>query len=226
MLLKHALARLAAAPMFTIFSVVSLAAGVAVTTAVYSVVDTMLVTDLGVREPERLVFVSTPFGGRLPGGAVSDLDFADLRAAQRSFAGVSASTAILPSVTISAGAELLTAEAVDGAYFTTLALEPQIGRLLHPDDEAAAARVAVLSDDLWRRRFAADRDVIGRTIRINGQPFEVIGVAPARYQGLFGLLRRTRLWIPLAAEASLGTTRTTPATLPRERRRIILDISD
>ena len=65
--------------------------------------------------------------------------------------------------------------------------------------------MAVLSDELWRSRYAADRKVLGQTIRINGQPFEIIGVAPTRYRGALGMLRSTRLWIPLASEVSLAT---------------------
>ncbi len=69
--------------------------------------------------------------------------------------------------------------------------------------------MAVLSDDFWRGRFAGDPQVIGRTIRVNGQTFEIVGVAPPRYGGLYGPLRRTQLWIPLSAEASLGTSQAT-----------------
>ncbi len=199
--------------MFTIFSVVSLAAGVAVTTAVYSVVDTMFVTDLGVSGAERVVFIATPMGGRTQRSSVSDPDFEDLRAAQTSFSAIAASVPLLPSVTTTTNAEVLTTEAVDGAYFSTLSVGAQLGRVIHQADLAGGARVAVLSDELWRNRFAGRVDAIGRTIRVNGQPFEVIGVAPPRYRGLLGGLRTTRLWIPLAPD--LDTVASDEAAGPR-----------
>jgi hypothetical protein len=206
--------------MFTIFSVVSLAASVAVTTAVHAVVETLFASDLGVTDPDRLAFLVTPSGGRAP---ISDPDFEDLRAAQTSFGSMSASVAILPSVATTTNAEVLTAEAVDGAYFATLAVGARPGRVIQPGDDAAAARVAVLSDDLWRSRFGADPGVLGRTVRINGQSFEVVGVAAARYRGLFGRLRSTRLWIPLAAEPSLSPGPPPPtAAVLRERRRLLV----
>ena len=221
MVLRHALARLAAAPMFTIFSVISVAAGVAVTTAVYSVVDTLFATDLGVAEPDRVAFVVTRSDGRAQQAALSAQDFDDLRASQTTFSRISAVVAILPSVATSAHAEILPTEAVDSAYFATLAVGAQLGRVIQPHDDVTAARVAVLSDELWRSRYAADRKVLGQTIRINGQPFEIIGVAPARYRGALGKLRSTRLWIPLASEGSLATASTPSATL-RERPRLVV----
>jgi putative ABC transport system permease protein len=221
--------------MFTLFSVISLATGVAVTTAVYSVVDTLALADMGVPNPERAAIIMTPLRGRLEMGSVSDPDFADLRAAQTSFSSMSAAAAIMPSVTATGNAERLSAEAVDGAYFSTLGIASALGRVILPGDDSAAARVAVLSDDFWHTRFAADPQIVGRSIRINGQAFEVIGVTPPGFQGMFGTLRGTRLWIPLGAEASLGTARAsldsardaaatagTAQTDPRARRRLLV----
>lgn len=221
--------------MFTLFSVISLATGVAVTTAVYSVVDTLLLADLGVPDPDRAVIIVTPHGGRADMGSVSDPDFADLRAALTSFSSVSASAAIMPSVAATGNAERLNTEAVDGAYFATAGIGAAMGRAIVPDDDAAAARVVVLSDNFWHTRFAADPGIVGRSIRINGQSFEVIGVTPPGFQGMFGTLRATRLWIPLGAEALLGTTRSRldsarpgprpvegPQVEPRARQRLLV----
>jgi putative ABC transport system permease protein len=220
--LRLAIARLVATPLFTIFSVVSLATGVALTTAVYSVVDTLLLADLGAADPDRLAFVMTPYAGRAQLGSISDPDFEDLRRAQASFSSLAAVTAIQPSVAATGHAEMIPAEAVDGAYFSTLGIGAQRGRVIQPADNAAGARVVVISDEYWRSRLAADRSIVGREIRINGQPFEVIGVAPARYRGVFGWFRSARLWIPLATEAQLGTTRALAGSTPRERRRLLV----
>jgi putative ABC transport system permease protein len=211
-----------AAPMFTLFSVLSLASGVALTTAVYSVVDTQFLRDLGVPDPDRAAFIVASDGGRRQYGALSAPDFEDLRRAQRSFGSLSATAPIMPSVASTTTAEVLAAEAVDGLYFPTLGISTVVGRTIDAQDDAMAARVAVLSNDFWRGRFAGDPQAIGRSIRINGQTFEIVGVAPARYGGLYGPLRRTQLWIPLSAEAALGTSQPLAGRTAREHTRLLV----
>ena len=218
--LRLAIARLIATPLFTIFSIVSLAAGVAVTTAVYSVVDALLLADIGVADPERTAVLVTPFGGHSQRSSISEPDFEDLRRTQTSFSMISAAAAIQPAIAANSNAETTNAEAVDGAYFATLGIGAARGRVLQPADEAARARVAVLSDEFWRDRFAADPNVVGREIRINGQAFEVVGVVPARYRGVFGAFRSTRVWIPRSTESLLQTQQ--PANSPRARERFFV----
>ena len=208
--------------MFTLFSVLSLASGVALTTAVYSVVDTQFLRDLGVPDPDRAAFIVAPYGGRPQYGALSAPDFEDLRRAQRSFGSLSATAPIMPSVASTTTAEVLAAEAVDGLYFPTLGISTVVGRTIDAQDDAMAARVAVLSNDFWRGRFAGDPQAIGRSIRINGQTFEIVGVAPARYGGLYGPLRRTQLWIPLSAEAAFGTSQPLAGRTAREHTRLLV----
>ena len=221
MSLRLAIARLVATPLFTIFSVVSLAAGVAVTTAVYSVVDTLFLADLGIADPARAAIVITPRGGRAQRSVISDLDLDDLRSAQTSFSSLAATDAIMPSVAATGSAEVVSAEAVDGAYFSTLGVAAALGRTIQPGDHDANARVAVVSDDFWHSRLAGDPQVVGREIRVHGQPFEIIGVAPARYRGAYGTLRATRLWIPLSTAAELAPSLPVFST-PRERRHLLV----
>lgn len=208
--------------MFTLFSVLSLASGVALTTAVYSVVDTQFLRDLGVPDPDRAAVIVASYGGRPQYGALSAPDFDDLRRAQRSFGSLSATAPIMPSVASTSTAEALAAEAVDGLYFSTLGISTVVGRAIDSQDDATAARVAVLSNDFWRGRFAGDPQAIGRSIRVNGQTFEIVGVAPPRYGGLYGPLRRTQLWIPLSAEAALGTSQPLAGRTAREHARLLV----
>src|SRR3989442_1768316 len=175
--LRLAARRLLATPLFTIFAVLSLAIGVAVTAAVYSVVDSIFLRDAGARDPDRVVFVVSPYDGRLLTGSISWPDFQDLRAAQTSFSSVSASASFSPAVTSFSTTELLAAEAVEGAYFSTLGVSPAIGRTIQPAADVSAARVAVLSHALWRARVAANPAPIGRTLRVSGQSFGGGGVA-------------------------------------------------
>jgi len=219
--LRLAVARLIATPLFTIFSIVSLAAGVAVTTAVYSVVDTLLLADLGVADPERTAVLVTPFSGQSQRSSISETDFEDLRRAQTSFSMLSAAAAIQPAIAANGNAEVAITEAVDGAYFATLGIGAARGRVLQPADDVTGARVAVLSDEFWRGRVAADPNAVGREIRINGQVFEVVGVVPARYRGVFGAFLSTRVWIPRST-ASLLHAQAPSSSSPDSRQRFFV----
>ena len=227
--LRLAARRLLATPLFTVFAVLSLAIGVAVTTAVYSVVDAVFLRDAGARDPDRVVIVVTPYDGLFVHGSISLPDFQDLRAAQTSFTSISASASFTPAVASSVTTELLAAEAVDGAYFSTLGVSPAMGRTIQPADDAGAARVVVLSHALWRRRFGANPAVVGQSIRISGQPFEVVGVAAASFEGVSGPLPGTRLWIPLSTSALRATvdqaaeaSAPRSAISPRDRRQLVV----
>jgi putative ABC transport system permease protein len=221
--LRLAAWRLGATPLFTIFAVLSLAVGVGVTTAVYSVVASVFMKDFGFRDPEQIVFVVTPYEARMTHGTISVPDFHDLRASQTAFSSLSASSRIIAAVTSLTITELLSAEAVDGAYFQTFGVGAELGRVILPGDQRAAARVAMLSHRVWRGRFAADPAIVGQTVRIAGQPFEVVGVAPSSFDGAAsGPLRfRTDLWIPLGTEPSIAAQSPTRVNGDeRERRRL------
>jgi len=213
--------RLLAAPVFTIFAVLSLGIGVAITTAVHSVVDALFLADLGIRDPEEVAFVVAPHQGRLLTGTISEPDFRDLRAAQTSFGRISATLLFHPAVTSASATERVSAEAVDGEYFATLGVTAAIGRVILPADDDERARVAVLSDTLWRTRFRADPRIVGQLIRISGEPFEVIGVIAGSFDGVNGWLGGTQLWIPLASESARTALVPAPATA-REQRRLVV----
>jgi predicted permease len=216
--LKQAARRLLAAPLFTLFAVLSLAIGIGLTTAVYSVIDAIFLTELGIRDPARVVYVVNPGDGRYLTGSISRLDFQDLRAAQRSFSSVSAAAMFRPAVSATSTALRVGGEAVDGEYFATLGVPMSLGRAIRPADETAGARVAVVSHRFWRARLGADPNAVGRSIRIGGHPFEVIGVAALPFAGAGVSLTGTSVWIPLGVEDVL-----TPPGQPddRNRRRLI-----
>src|SRR5687767_103530 len=125
-----AVRRLLATPLFTVFAVLSLAVGVGVTTAMYSVVEAIFLKEPGVRDPERLAFVVTPYDGRVLKGSISEPDFLDLRSELTSFSTVSASAAFSPAVTSPSTTELLAAEAVEITYFSTVGVAAAIGRAI------------------------------------------------------------------------------------------------
>ena len=218
--LKLAVRRLRATPLFTIFAVSSLAIGLGVTTAAYSVAAPIFFLPSGIQDEGRVALVMTPWEGKLLNGGFSEPDFEDLRAAQRSFASVTASAMLFPAVATPATTDLMRTEAVDGAYFSTLGVQTRIGRAIEPADVAAAAPVAVLSHALWKSRFGSDPAVIGRTIGIAGRSFDIVGIAPQEFGGLSHRLKGTHVWIPLSADPRRPAG---GSTLPeRDRSRLVV----
>jgi len=201
--LRLAARRLAASPLFTAFAVLSLAVGIAVTTAVYSMVDAVFLRDAGIREPDRLAAIVTPYSGRLLTGTVSEPDFRDLQSAQTSFTHLSASAVFVRRLASPSVTQMVMGEAVDGSYFAALGVGAALGRTIQPADDRGSHRVVMLSHALWRTRFASDRRVIGTTVGISGERFEVIGVAPAPFGGPRGWLMASQFWIPLSTESQL-----------------------
>ncbi len=205
--IRLALRRLAATPLFTAFAILSLAAGVAITTAMYSMIDSVFLRGQGIADPDRLAVVVTPYSGRLMTGVVSEPDFRDLQAAQTSFTHLAASATSVRRLASPSVTQTMIGEAVSGSYFATLGVGAALGRPIRPADDDADARVVVLSDTLWRRRFSSDARVVGTTVSISGERFEVIGVAPSSFSGPRGWLMGTQFWIPLGTEWHRGRRR-------------------
>ncbi len=218
---KLAVRRLLATPLFTLFAVMSLAAGVGVTTAIYSVIQSIFLQDLGIREPDRVAFIVSPHDGRLVNAAISTPDLEDLRAGQQSFLTLAGSVAFQPALASPLTTEVVMAEAVEGAYFSTLGVGAAMGRVIEPEDDRTGARVAVLSHKLWRSRFASDRRVVGQTIRISGRPYEVVGIAPPSFVGSGARsgfrIFATAVWIPLKANDSRRGASASPVPLREQR---------
>jgi putative ABC transport system permease protein len=221
--IRLAARRLAATPLFTVFAVLSLAVGVAITTAVYSIVDGVFLRGAGVRDPDRLAVVVTPYSGRMMSGTVSEPDFRDLQAAQSSFTYLSASATFVRRVALPSVTQTVMGEAVDGSYFAALGVSAALGRTIQPADESRADRVVILSHALWRTRFSSDPGVIGTTVAISGERFEIVGVAPPTFTGPRGWPLASQLWIPLSAESRLtepGRLPASPRQAGRDNRRL------
>ena len=201
--LKFALRRLRSTPIFTTFAIVTLALGIGATTAIYSMVRLVLAPPPGVANLDRVVVVSPSEHFR---SEVSVPDFQDLRARQKGLERVTAWTFFGTPLTANGQSMTTFGEIVDGDYFQVLGVKPARGRLLQPgDDRVTAAPVAVISDTVWHRLFARDDGVLGRDIRISGERFEIVGVAPPEFHGLFnnGLMPGS-VWVPLESAKSLA----------------------
>lgn len=167
-------------PGYLVAAVCTLALGVGLNTALFGIVDGVLLRPLPYRDPERLVVLSAPFAGTSKAVATA---FAERTG--RAFAGVAyASPGASDATLLGGGGEPVrvgTSEA-SGNLFAVLGVVSARGRTLRPGDERpGGARVAVVSDRLWRDRFGADARVVGRTITLDGVPREVVGVLPASF---------------------------------------------
>ncbi len=199
--LRHGLRLLARIPGFTAVAVLTLALGIGANTAIFSVVHAVLLRPLSLPSPERLVMVWE--NDRLRGTRqerASAPDFQDFRAQATVFEALSAWQSTDATLTGAGEPERLVAARVSANYFTLLGVPPLLGRAFLPEEEKIGRhRVAVLGHGLWRRRFGADRDILGKTVTLEGESFTVVGVAPARAALP---LNAEELWAPLALQGS------------------------
>jgi putative ABC transport system permease protein len=171
-------------PGFTAAALVTLALGIGANTAIFTVVDAVLLRPLPYAEPDRLVTV----GDRNPEGFSSNVGFAtvlDWRERSRSFEHLAMMRGWLPTLVTNGEAERLPAVRVSWNYFDMMGVHPTLGRGFTADEDRPDHwRVLLLSDGLWRRRFGADPSVVGRTVVMNDREYRVIGVMPASFEPL------------------------------------------
>jgi predicted permease len=184
-------------PALAVVTIVTLAIGVGGNTAVFSVVNGLLIRPLPVPEAERLVRV---FGAteENPFDVFSYPNAFDLGARATTLASLAIHNQTFVSSGLGDATETAAVELVSGNYFATFGVAPAIGRAIQPDDDRldAGRPVAVISDRWWRTRFGASPEAIGATVHLNGSPFTVIGIAPASFRGSYDALG-TDLWTPL-----------------------------
>jgi putative ABC transport system permease protein len=194
--LRYALRQLAKSPGFTFTVVLTLALGIGATAAIFTLFDQVLLRMLPVQQPQQLVRFEwtgsfsgsgSSFGGGLP-NYFSYPMYKDLRDKNQVFTGILAADRTSVGVSWNNQAENSEAEVVTGNYFDLLGLKPAIGRLFTQQDDTAknANPQIVLSYAYWKSRFAASPAIIGQTVRINGSPFTVIGVASENFQTAIG----------------------------------------
>jgi len=183
---RYALRRLRQSPGFTATAVLSLAIGIGANTAVFSIVNGLLLRDVAAARPQELVEIYMSTTG-FPYNVFSYPDYEDFAEGTRSvFSSVSASMLAIGIRDTEDGVETLLGEGVSGSYFPLLEISPAAGRLLGPADDRArgAHPVVVLSYAFWQRGFAGDPDVIGSEIVLSGSPYTVVGVTPDSYTGM------------------------------------------
>ena len=192
--LRYALRQLRKSPGFTIVAMCILALGIGANTAIYSLLDQVLLRSLPVKDPGRLVqlkSVGSDSGHVSSWGGDDHLYFSypmyrDLRDKSSVFDGMLARTPAQVGVQYHNESKLGMAELVTGNYFQVLGLNPAMGRLIMPSDDEVQERdpVAVLSYEYWVRRFGRDPGVLNSSISINGHPFTIVGVAPPGFKSV------------------------------------------
>ena len=183
--LRYALRQMRRRPAFTVIAALSLAIGVGANTAIFSAINALLLRPVpGVADPERVVEVGRSNQGR-GFDTFAYPDYEDLRGEVTAFDRTAAFTLNMLSFSRGEEGERVTASHVSPAYFDVMGLSPALGRFFTPDEDlpGSVPRVAVLSHRFWTDRLGADPDVLGSTVRLNREAFEVVGVLPEAFRG-------------------------------------------
>jgi len=185
--MRYGLRMLAKSPGFSALVILTLALGIGANTAIFSVVNAVLLRPLPFEEPDRLVQIwHTPPQASFPGiptFSVSPANFLDWRARSQAFEGMSAYGFGQYTLTGTGHPEAVRMVAVTSGFFSILRAQPLLGRaFLAEEDSPGREHEVVLSYNLWRGRFGADRDIVGKNIALNGQAFTVIGVMGPNFE--------------------------------------------
>lgn len=195
--LRYALRMLLKNPGFTIVAVVALALGIGANTAIFSVVNTVLLRPLPYRDPERLVMVWEEDSKRgFPQETPAVGNYVEWRDQNQVFESMAAIADQSFNLTGVGDPERLEGRSVSANLFPMLGIEPQIGRVFSAaDDQPGAQPVVMLSYGLWQRRFGGDASIVGKPLTLNGESYTVVGVMPARFQFP---TRDDQAWVPIA----------------------------
>src|SRR5438067_6541712 len=206
--IRYAFRMIAKSPAFAALAVLAFALGIGANTAIFSVVNAVLLRPLPYPHSERLISIreSTP---TFPAGSVSYLNFLDWRASQHTFTDLTLfrrESYNLSTPKGEAAPERVGGARVTANFLSVLGMAPQLGRdFTEADDVPKGGKVALISDKMWRRRFGASRDVLGHQIIVDGVAYEIIGVLPPAVR----LPRLAEIYVPL------GDVRAEPVVLLR-----------
>jgi len=177
--LRYALRILAANPGYTCAAVLTLALGIGANTAIYSVIDGVLLHPLPFPAPDRLVALYQKYRGS-DKNSVSYLNLLDWQRQSRTFEAIAGQSDDSFTLTVHGQPEALTGEKVSSNFLDVLGIQPVLGRMFAKEEDQRGARpVVLLGEDFWRRHFSADPKIVGQTLTLDGRQYTVIGVVPA-----------------------------------------------
>lgn len=217
-----ALRQLRKTPAFTLAAVVTLALGIGANTAIFSVVDAVMLRPLPYTDPERVVVLWEEISETLSGPgaagepaeprriAVAPANYLDYKTRVHAFDSLAASASLGRNLTGDGTPERIVVEEVTASYFQVLGVSPAQGRaILDSENTAGHDRVALISHSLWQRRYGADPAIVGRVIQLNGQTHEVIGVMPSDFSApsTAQQLDQVSVWLPIVFEPDVIANR-------------------
>lgn len=202
---RYGLRMLRKSPGFTVVAVLTLGLGIGANTAIFSIVNAVLLRPLPFPQPDRLMFI-TEMAQRANGtpaeGAISYPDFFDWRSSNHVFSNLASYHDDDFTLTGTQQPLHLSGFTVSSDFFSALGVSPMLGRNFRPEEEKPGSHVVVLSHELWQTVFGGDRNIIGRAITLNHNSYEVIGVMPARF-AFPPDANPPKLWRTLATDAEI-----------------------
>ncbi|MEX1128492.1 MAG: ABC transporter permease [Vicinamibacterales bacterium] len=195
--LSYGFRMLLRSPAFTVIAALSLALGIGANTAIFSLINVVLLRPIPVEEPARVVSVFTT-DERNPGNLpLSHLNYKDLRDQNQAFTDMAAFTFAQLNWSTGSEAEQIPAQVVSGNYFSVLGAQPPLGRGFLREEDEKPTPVAVVSHGFWERSLGSDPAIVGRTLTLNRTPFTVVGVAPKGFTGTL-LGGGPSVWVPMS----------------------------
>jgi predicted permease len=206
--LRYGLRTLIKNPGFTIVAVIALALGIGANSAIFSVVNAVLLRPLPYKNPDQLVVIwenATHLG--FPKDTPSPANFLDWRQQSSLFEGMAAFAERSFNLTGVGEPERLDGRRVSANLFEMLGVKPIVGRTFVPQEDQPGAKVVLLNESLWKRRFGGDPGVIGRAVNLNGKPYTVVGVLPQTVRLPTPGNWRDQVWVPLAFPSEEAASR-------------------
>src|ERR1041385_326924 len=203
---RYALRQLIKAPSFTIVAILTLALGIGACTAIFSVVNTVLLSPLDYPDPARLVIIRETQLPKFPEFSVSPPNYIDWEKQAKSYEYLAATTSASLNLTGEGEPQRLIGVKATAHYFDVYGVKPVLGRMLLPEEDAVGKdHVVVLSYGFRQRVFGGARDVVGRSVQLNGEPYQIVGVAPYGFDvsGWPNITRnagatKVDIWTPMA----------------------------
>lgn len=201
--IRYAVRMLTKKPGFTAAALIALALGIGANTAIFSVVNAILLRPLAYNAPDRIVaFWENNLPNDIKKESTSGPNFTDWKDQAESFEAMAAFHRTSAILSGDSEPERIQGSAVTDGFFSVLKVDPALGRVFLPDEmQPGKNRVVILSDGMWRRRFGSDQNIIGKAVTLNGNPYTVVGVMPPYFRNPRPDPRQpTELWMPVSVD--------------------------